>query len=154
MKSIFLDNVAAVVAIPAQLVQAALWPRLLNHHTHGIRKSNRVVRGVCRQQKELPFIDVDIHELIFPIDLLNRLEQHPAFVLVEELRRLVDVVVCAGIGSAHDHDSHRIAVDAVVVDWRLEQVGVFAEPFGQVQWEACRRSGGGRRESLPLEREW
>lgn len=72
-------------------------------------------------------------ESIFAIDLLDGLEEHSAFVLVEEFGRRVDVVVCSCVGAAYDHDGHGIVVDAVVVDRRFEEVGILAEPFREVQ---------------------
>jgi hypothetical protein len=48
--------------------------------------------------------------------------------LVEPFRGLVDVVVCALVGAADDHDGDAIVVDAVVIDGWLEHVGVFGDP--------------------------
>lgn len=61
--------------------------------------------------------------------LIDDLEQHGPFVLVEPFGGLVDVVVCALVGAADDHDSYGVVVDAVVVDGGLEYVGVFCNPM-------------------------
>lgn len=65
---------------------------------------------------------------------VNCFEEHRAAVLVEEFGGAVDVVVGAGVGAADYHYS--IAggsrgggvVDAVIVDGRLEEMGVSFEP--------------------------
>lgn len=64
--------------------------------------------------------------------MLDGFEEHSAFVLVEEFGRGVDVVVCSSIRAAYDHDGHGIVVDAVVVDWRFEEMGILVEPFREV----------------------
>lgn len=54
--------------------------------------------------------------------------------LVKEFGRRVDVVICARIGPANDHNGVSFCgrgggvVDAVVVDGGLEKVGVFFKP--------------------------
>lgn len=65
---------------------------------------------------------------------VDSFEEHGAAVLVEEFRSRVDVVVCAGVGSADDHHGVSLCggggwvVDAVVVNGGLEEVSVFGEP--------------------------
>lgn len=65
---------------------------------------------------------------------VDSFEKHGAAVLVEEFRSRVDVVVCAGVGSADDHHGISLCggggwvVDAVVVNGWLEEVSVFGEP--------------------------
>lgn len=57
-------------------------------------------------------------------------EEHGAAILVEEFGGRVDVIVCSCVGAADYH--YRVAggaggggmVDAVVVDWGAEEVGV------------------------------
>lgn len=48
---------------------------------------------------------------------------------------LVDVIVSAGIGSAHGHDNEISALDEIVVDWGLELVSMLLDPFAKVDWE-------------------
>jgi len=48
---------------------------------------------------------------------------------------LVDVIVSAGIGSTDSHDNEISALHQIVVDWGLELVGVFLDPFAKVDWE-------------------
>lgn len=38
------------------------------------------------------------------------------------------MVICAGVGAANDHDHYIFVVDAVVVYWGFEEVGVVFEP--------------------------
>lgn len=54
--------------------------------------------------------------------------------LVEEFGGGVDVVVCSGVGTADYHYCHGVVVDAVVVYWGFEEVGVFFEPFWEIEW--------------------
>lgn len=54
--------------------------------------------------------------------------------LVKELGRRVDVVICARVGPADDHNGVPFCgggggvVDAIVVDGGLEEVGIFFKP--------------------------
>lgn len=79
-------------------------------------------------------MDGDILETWGGRGIVHRLEEHGPAVLVEKLRRGVDVVVCSCIGSPDYH--HGVpcccrgggVVDAVVVHRGLEEVGVGFEP--------------------------
>ena len=61
---------------------------------------------------------------------VDSLEKHGAAILVEEFGGRVDVVVCSCVGAADYHDcvaggaGGGGVVDAVVVDWGAEEVGV------------------------------
>jgi hypothetical protein len=117
------------LTVPPQHIQTALGPLLLQHNAHCILESHRIMRRVRRQQKHVAFVDMDVAELLGSWEgCVDDLEQHGAFVLVEPFRGLVDVVVCALVGAADDHDGDAIVVDAVVVDGRLEHVGVLGDP--------------------------
>lgn len=130
MEALLVHLASATLAVPPQLVHAALRPRLLQHDAHRVGEADRVVRHVGRQQEHLALVDVDVAEglgggVVLPID---DLEQHAPLVLVEPLGRGVDVVVGARVGPADDHDGHVLVGDAVVVDGRLEEMGVLGEP--------------------------
>lgn len=93
------------------------------------------MRRVRGQQEQRALVDRDVPDLrITRRCSVDRLEQHRPAVLVEELRRRVDVEVGARVGPADDH--HRVAgrrrgggvVDAVVVDGGLQEVRVGLEP--------------------------
>ncbi len=60
-------------------------------------------------------------------------QQHGAFVLVEPFSSGVDVVVGAGVWATDNHDGDGVVVDAVVVYRGFEEVGIFGEPFGQIE---------------------
>ena len=90
----------AILTIPSQPVQTIRWPRLLDDNTDGILKPDRVVRDISRQEEELALVDVDVFEFV----VLDGFEQHAAFILVEEFRGRVDVVVCSCVGTAYDLD--------------------------------------------------
>jgi hypothetical protein len=49
-------------------------------------------------------------------------------VLIKPFCRFVDVIVCSFVGSADYHYGYGVGVDAVVVDWGFEHVGVFGHP--------------------------
>jgi hypothetical protein len=55
------------------------------------------VRRVWREEKHVALADDDIPKLA----IVNYLEHHGAFVLVEPFCRLVEVVVCPGVGAAN-----------------------------------------------------
>src|SRR5436305_1163370 len=101
--------------------------------------------GLTWEQEHLSFVNDDILELL-PI---HDFQQHRTLVLIEPLRRLIDVVVCPGVprGSTDDlvdtvrafrlcsrsvaviwyHDGETFVIDAVVIDRRLEEVAVLLQ---------------------------
>jgi len=116
-----MNHIPTTPTIPSQSIFISLWSRLLDNHTHSICKPYRIVWCIPRQEKDFSFIDVDVAETAFRCD---GLEKHAAAVLVEELWGAVDVVVCSCVGASDDHYGHWVRVDAVVVDWGFEEVGV------------------------------
>jgi hypothetical protein len=120
-KTILMHNTPTPTTIPSQSIFIAFWSGLLNHHSNRIGKSYRIMWCIPRQEEDFSFIDVDVAEGAFRCD---GLEKHAAAVLVEEFGGAVDVVVCSCVGPADDHDGHWVRVDAVVVDWGFEEVGV------------------------------
>lgn len=112
-------HIPTPLTIPPESVNRAVRARLLDNDTYRIREPDGVVRRVSGQQEQFPLVNVDVAECAGGLD---GLEQHAAFILVEELGGLVDVVVSACVGPADDHHGHRVVVDAVVVDWGFEQV--------------------------------
>lgn len=67
------------------------------------------MRDIPGKQEEFPLVDVNVFELV--CGGLDCFEEHAAFVLVEEFGGGVEVVVCAGVGPADDHDGHGVVVD-------------------------------------------
>jgi hypothetical protein len=152
MERLLMHLLPTALTIPPQAIQASLRPLLLQHNPHRILEPHRVMRCVWRQQEHVAFVDVDVAELLGSWErCVDNLEQHGAFMLVEPFSGLVDVVVCALVGTADDHDGDAVVVDAVVVNGRFEHVGVFGNPgymmletdfgnsgicapFGYVQW--------------------
>jgi hypothetical protein len=92
------DDLAARLAIPAHPVDASLGAVLLEHDAHGVGEPDGVVRRVARQQEHVALPDDDVLEYA----VVHYLEHHGPLVLVEPLGRLVDVVVCTGVGAADD----------------------------------------------------
>ncbi|KAF4123477.1 acylpyruvate hydrolase [Geosmithia morbida] len=101
------DDAAArrVGAVPAQAVDGAGRATLLEDDAHRVGEADGVVRRVGRQEEHVALADEDVAEFA----VVDHLEHHDALVLVEPLGRLVDVVVCAGVGAADNlptiHDS-------------------------------------------------
>jgi len=116
MEGSLIYNRAAFQAVPAEPIEGFLWSRLLDHDADGVGESDRVVRGVWWKQEHLSFIDYEISELA----LVDNLEHHRAFVLVEPFGRLVDMVVSSSVWTSNNHDRHIFIIDAIVVDGRFE----------------------------------
>lgn len=93
-----MDDLAALLAVPAHAVDGALGPLLLEHDADGVGEADRVVRRVPRQQEHVALPDDDVAELA----AVHHLQHHGPLVLVEPLGRLVDVVVRPGVGTADD----------------------------------------------------
>ena len=109
METLLMHFRPTVLAEPHQAIQTPLRPRLLDHHSHRIREPHGIMRNVPGQQEELPFVDVDVFELV--CGRLDSFEEHAAFVLVEEFRGRVQVVVGTRVGTADNHDGHGVVVD-------------------------------------------
>src|SRR5262245_38552 len=83
-----------------------------------------------RKEVDLAGVNRNVHDL----PALDRLEDHLAFKLVEELGSLVDVVVLAAVRSADDHDDEFVVFeDLLVAHRRLEQAPVLVDPSLEVE---------------------
>ena len=95
------------------------------------------MRRVGWEQIQRVLVDGHIDEGVRSRAGVDCLQQHGTLVLVEELRRRVDVVVCPRVGAADNHHGQAgrrwlgWVVDAVVVDGWLEQVRVVFQPKGK-----------------------
>ncbi|EFE39113.1 hypothetical protein TRV_06198, partial [Trichophyton verrucosum HKI 0517] len=133
-KALLPDDALALPAVPAQRVFGTLGPGYLQHHAHRVREPDGRVRGVGRQEIERALVDGDVLEGRRAGGGVDHLDHDRALVLVEELRRAVDVVVGPGIGPAHHHDRvslrglGRRVVDAVVANRRFEKMSVLLQP--------------------------
>jgi hypothetical protein len=133
-KALLPYNVATLPAVPLHDINGIRCSRLLHHHTHRILETDGAVWRIRRQQEDRAFVDGDILKCRWRRRCVYRLEQHRTPVLVEELWRGVDVVVCSCVGPANDHDGvtgccrGRGVVYAVIVDWWLEKMGVGLKP--------------------------
>ena len=126
MKARLMHDVPAILAVPPQCIDTVFRSLLLNDDSQRIRKSYRVVRYVCRQQKHLSLTNRHISKRRgvrrrVGSPRIDGLQQHAAFVLVEPFRRAVDVVVCARIGSA-DNLVVRVSPWTRVVAERVDDV--------------------------------
>lgn len=98
MKARLMHDIPAILTVPSQPILTRLRPGLLQHYTDGVRKPDGVVRRVGGQQEHFALVDGDVAEFV----VVDDFEEHAAFVLVEPLRGLVDVVVCSCVGTADD----------------------------------------------------
>ena len=87
--------------------------------------------GVAWEEKHLAFADFDVLEYT----IVDDAEEHGAFILVEPFLGFVNMIIRPLVRSTYDHNDKVLAfVGAEVVHWWLEEVGVFVEPFGEVEW--------------------
>lgn len=120
---------STILTIPSQAIHTALWPLLFQHHTNSILEPHRIVRSVWGQQKHVALMNVYVLELLVGGEGgIDYFQQHGAFVLVKPFCGFVDVVVCSFVGTTNYHDGYIIVIDTVVVDRRLEHVGVLCYP--------------------------
>lgn len=104
--------------VPSQPIQARRWPWKFKDNSHRVLKPYGVVGNIWWQEEQFAFVDVDVTEFVgLRYDCL---QEHAAFVLVEELGCFVNVVVCAGVRSADDLDGQRVVVDEMVVNGWFE----------------------------------
>lgn len=119
-----------VLAIPPHDVNRLCWSCLLQHDPDRVREAHWIMRCIRRKQVKTVLVDRNIDELVRRFRRVDGLQEHATFVLVEELGRLIDVIVGAGVRPADNHDCEPGCfrrggvVDAVVVDWWLKEVAV------------------------------
>src|SRR5688500_16103197 len=86
--------------------------------------------GVWRKEKDLARADRDVHYL----SALDRLQDHLAFELIEELGSLVEVKVLAVVRPADDHDDEVVILeDLFVAHRRLQETPVLVDPPLEIQ---------------------
>ena len=144
MEACLVHLLTTILAIPPQPVDAVLRPVLLQDYAHGVCEPNGIMGRVGREEEHVALVDADVAKLA----IIDDLEEHAALVLVEPFGGLVDVVICAGVGTADDHDGDGIIVNTVVVDGRLEHVGVFRNPGGWGVSKSWR--GWGQNDAVPF----
>jgi hypothetical protein len=97
VKTLLMNLLSAIPAVPAQSIHAIRRSRLLENNADCVGEADGIVRRVGRQEIHLAFVDVDVAEPDLRVD---DFEEHAAFVLVEPFGGCVDVVVSAGVGAA------------------------------------------------------
>ena len=85
------QRILAMIAIPQESVLLAGPALTLDHQAHRVRITLRRMRHVRRQQQNLAFADRNVDTGA----VLNRVQQHVAFELVEEFFAGVVVIVAA-----------------------------------------------------------
>ena len=69
---------------------------LLDDDAYSVGEAHRIVWSIRWQQKHFDFVDV----AVFEIAIIDGLQEHAAFVLVEPFWRFVDVIICSGVGTS------------------------------------------------------
>lgn len=134
VKAGLVNYLLAFLAIPPHDINGIFRTRLFENNPDGICEADRIVGGVCGQQIKRIFVNGNVDGSMGLRGSVHGLEQHRAFMLIEELGSGVDVVVCSSIGAANDHDSQATrggggwVIDAVIVDWGLQKVRVVLQP--------------------------
>lgn len=100
MEASFVDNGAAVLAVPAHAVDRGGRSLLLEDDTDSVGEAHGVVRRVGGEEKHVALANDDVAE----DTIVDDLEHHGALVLIEPLGGLVDVVVGTGVGAADNLD--------------------------------------------------
>ena len=116
MEARLVHQLTAVLTVPAQPVDGACRPRLLQHNADRVLEADGIVRRIRWKQEHLLLVNVDVTEAELRIDDLvclvrmrgrregggMDLQQHSPLVLIEPLWRLVDMVVSSGVRPADD----------------------------------------------------
>ena len=134
VKTRLVHNLPAPLTIPPQRIHTIRRTGLLEHNPNGISEANGIMRRIRREEKHAAFVNRNVAVGRFQggrFGGLDDFKEHGAFVLVEPFGGGIDVVVCAGVGAADDHDGYVVVVDAVVIYGGFEEVGVFFEPVGR-----------------------
>src|SRR5204862_6611964 len=129
-EELFVEQRTAVVAIELHPVLFVREPLALDDETHGIRHPLGRVGSARRKEEDLAGANRDVHGL----PALDRLQDHLAFELIEELGSLIEVVVLAVVRPADDHDDEIVSLeDLLVAHRRLEIATVLVDPPLQIQ---------------------
>ena len=129
-EELFEQQRIAVVAIKLNPVPFLGQPPAFDHETHGIRHPLGRMGSVRRKEEDLAGANRDVHDL----PALDRLQDHLAFELIEELGSVVDVIVLAVVRPADDHDDEIVSLeDLLVAHRRLEVAPVLVDPPLQIQ---------------------
>ena len=125
--------VVALVAKPHQAVlHGGALSLAFNHQPQRPRLPHRAVGHACRVQIHVARAEFHVHGLAIFLDADGDL----AFQLVEQLLRLVVVVILAGVGAGHNHDDviATFHVEVLVPHGGLQQLAVLFNPRGQIEW--------------------
>src|SRR5215831_17262808 len=108
----------AVLAIPGVGFRFIDAPDSLHHQSYGVGQPLWRMRSICRQQEDVSFPDRLASPLAFIVD---KLQHHVAFKLVEKLIGRINVEVPSRVGATDDHDDElRVFPDHPSPYWRLQ----------------------------------
>lgn len=100
----FMYNFPTVLTVPSHYVNRVCWSLLFQDHPDRVCESDWIMRRVTRQKVQAIFVNGYIDKLVWCLGGIDGLQQHTAFVLVEEFRCLIDVVICSSVWTTYDHD--------------------------------------------------
>lgn len=92
-------------AIPAKAVDGLLGAALLEDDADGVGEADGIVGDAAGQQEHVALVDENVTEDGSALSLgllVNNLKEHGALMLIEPLRRLVDVIIGTGVGPPND----------------------------------------------------
>jgi hypothetical protein len=113
MEGLFVDLGSAILAIPPQPVQGLGRSFLLQDDANGIGEPDRVVGSVCRKQKHITFVDMDVPELVG--GRIDGFKEHGSLILIEPLSRLIDMIVGSRIWTAHNLGGRSVYCSGLLV---------------------------------------
>jgi len=120
---------AATVAVEDDVFVFAGRAAPFHDDADGVRRANRGVRNVRRDEEGLAFA----HEVIDDAVAFADADFDVALELIKIFLRIDEMKIVPGIRSFDDHDEKVAAiVEVAVTDWRLEQLAIRLDPGIQI----------------------
>src|SRR6218665_618307 len=129
-----MHQVMEIEAVPLECLEHPHRTLALDHQTAapGLWTLRRVAH-MRRQQENIALLQIDA----FQSSLIHDVQPGVALELVEEFFQRVVMEIGAMIRPANDgHHEIRVLPDLLVVDGRLEQVGVLLQPVLKIEWSS------------------
>jgi len=121
----------AAFAVPGIAFRLVGSPDPFHHQADGVRRPLRRMRAIGRQQEHFSLPDRLAPP---PASIVDILQHHVTFQLVEKFLAGIDVKVSAGVGTTDDHDDELgVFPDHLRPDWRLQQITVLIDPALEVE---------------------
>ena len=122
---------AALLAVPDEAVELVGVTLAFDHQTHRPRRTTRRMGHARGKQENLSRTDRDVTVFALVVD---DLQGHVTFELIEKFLALVDVIVLSRVRAANDHDDEvTIFPNHLISDRRFEQMPVFIDPAFEIE---------------------